>query len=63
MMGRTIPELNWSLSREDSPLKQSPRQDNDQEEPQQSPTKKFGASKSTSRLPDPKSGKFSAVLW
>ena len=60
MMGRTIPELNWSLSREDSPHKQSPRGDADGEENHQdhhqTPTKKFAASKSTSRLPDTKTG-------
>ena len=58
-MGRTIPELNWSLSREDSPHKQSSRGETDEgEKPQQTPTKKFAASKSTSRLPDTKSGEY-----
>ena len=56
-MGRTIPELNWSLSREDSPHKQSSRGESDGGEKElETPTKKFAASKSTSRLPDTKSG-------
>ena len=56
-MGRTIPELNWSLSREDSPHKQSSRGETDGgEKTQQMPSKKFAASKSTSGLPDRKSG-------
>ena len=55
-MGRTIPELNWSLSREDSPHKQSSRGEPDGgEKSQQTPTKKFAASKSTSRLPSDES--------
>ena len=56
-MGRTIPELNWSLSREDSPHKQSSRGEPDGgENHQPTPSKKFAASKSTSRLPDTKTG-------
>ena len=46
-------------AREDSPPKPSPQHQNDDEDQQQqqySPTNKFGASKSTARLPDPKSG-------
>ena len=64
-MGRTIPELNWSLSREDSPHKQSSRGEPDggeQQQQQTTPSKKFAASKSTSRLQDTKTGQYLSVV-